>query len=137
MFMVQKCNETCGCFLQIKINDYCFILYACVLWQGSVDNIEIEDIDGHGQASARHIYSTSIRSLKNELLQQFDTGELLVNESDVRWVLTTSVCFPDDSRFFMSECAKQVHVIICFCFGFLCGFILVFNATFNNISAIS
>lgn len=78
----------------------------------SVDKIEINDIDGHGQASAKHVYSLSIGSLKNELLQQFDTGEGLVNESDVLWVLTTSVCFPDDSRYVMSECAKQVRVSI-------------------------
>lgn len=48
-------------------------------------------------------------ALKVELLQQFETDDRLLNDADIRWILSTPVSFSEDSSSFMKECAKQVQ----------------------------
>ncbi|CAC5391296.1 unnamed protein product [Mytilus coruscus] len=76
-----------------------------------IKRLQLKDLDGNGKASAKRVYATTIMALKTELLQQFETDDRLLNDADIRWILSTPVAFSEDSSSFMKECAKQAGIL--------------------------
>lgn len=75
--------------------------------------LEIADLSGKVKIPAINAFSMAIRYLKDHALATLNenrTGKLIINETDIHFVLTVPAIWDDRARLFMREAAADVSV---------------------------